>query len=47
METVTLRNGVVMPQIGYGVYRVDASATPSAWATVWSIPPRRIITRKA
>lgn len=23
METVTLRNGVVMPQIGYGVYQVD------------------------
>lgn len=23
MKTVTLNNGVVMPQIGYGVYQVD------------------------
>ena len=25
MKTVTLNNGVVMPQIGYGVYQVDSS----------------------
>ena len=25
MKTITLNNGVVMPQIGYGVYQVTSS----------------------
>lgn len=30
MQTVTLNNGVVMPQLGFGVYQIPAEETAEA-----------------
>lgn len=47
MKTVTLNNGVVMPQIGYGVYQVDPAECERCVADALKVGYRMIDTAQA
>ena len=47
MKTVTLNNGVVMPQIGYGVYQVSPSECERCVSDALSVGYRMIDTAQA
>lgn len=47
MDTVELRNGVVMPQIGYGVYQVDPSECERCVSDALKVGYRMIDTAQA
>lgn len=47
MKTVTLNNGVVMPQIGYGVYQVDPAECERCVSDALSVGYRMIDTAQA
>ncbi len=47
MKTVTLNNGVVMPQIGYGVYQVDPAECERCVTDALSVGYRMIDTAQA
>lgn len=47
MDTVKLRNGVVMPQIGYGVYQVDPSECERCVSDAMKVGYRMIDTAQA
>ena len=46
METITLRNGVVMPALGYGVYQVDPKECERCVLDAISVGYRLIDTAK-
>lgn len=47
MQTVTLRNGVVMPQIGYGVYQIDPKECERCVSDALQVDYRMIDTAQA
>ena len=47
MKTVTLNNGVIMPQIGYGVYQVSPSECERCVSDALSVGYRMIATAHA
>ena len=47
METIKLRNGVIMPQIGYGVYQVDPSECERCVSDALKVGYRMIDTAQA
>lgn len=47
MDTVELRNGIVMPQIGYGVYQVDPSECERCVSDALKVGYRMIDTAQA
>ena len=47
MNTVTLNNGVIMPQVGYGVYQVSSAECERCVSDALSVGYRMIDTAQA